>query len=390
MATTFLRSLRSIEGDGGRMGRWLALPGLLLIAAWGVWMVRAEVPLHAASTSARLVRERALHPLQSLVDGRVRAVHVVLEQPVEAGALLLELDTSAQELALAEEGARLAALEGELESARTALAALESAREEAAAAAAAARAEAEHELATRKLSLRYATEEAERLSQLETTGDVSKLSASRARTEAEKAEVAVSSQEAALARLGLDLRRDDGDRAAELAERRRQLSETEGQRAVHAAARARLEHELELRRVRAPSGGRVAELARLSPGSFVHAGESLGAIVSDAVLAVEADFEPAEALGKVRLGQHGELALAGFPRAQFGALAVEVERIASEARDGKIRVELGLLAPERARVPLEHGLPGAVRIEVERTRPATLLLRSVGGALGLSRAEPDG
>jgi multidrug resistance efflux pump len=113
MPASFSRSLRAIEGDGGKLARWIASGTLVFLAGWLLWMARAEVPLFAASTSARLVRERAVYPLQSEVDGRVVAVHAALEQPVEAGAILIELDGSAQELALAEERARLAALEGE-------------------------------------------------------------------------------------------------------------------------------------------------------------------------------------------------------------------------------------------------------------------------------------
>src|SRR6185503_20588618 len=196
MATSFNRSLRAIEGDGGGVLRWVAPLALAFTGAWGLWMARAEVPLFAASTSARLVRERALYPIQSAVDGRVVALHVALEQQVEAGALLLELDGSAQALALAEERARLAALEGELDAARAAVAALEAAQIEARSSSTAVQREAELELDARTLSRRYADEEAERLSQLEETGDVSKLSASRARTESEKARVAIEAQEA--------------------------------------------------------------------------------------------------------------------------------------------------------------------------------------------------
>jgi len=390
MPTSFSRSLRAIEGDGGGLARWIAPPALLFLGGWCLWMARAEVPLFAASTSARLVRERSVYPLQSSVEGRVVAVHSALKQPVEAGALVIELDGSAQVLALAEERARLAALEGELDATRAAVTALESAEGEARAAAVAERHEAELELEARRLTVRYAEEEADRLTQLEVTGDVSKLSASRARTEAEKARLAVTSQETTLERMALDARRDEGDRAALLAERRRELAEKSGARGVHAAAIARLEHELDARLVRAPAAGIVAELARISPGSFVRAGDVLGAVVAAGRLAVEAEFEPAEALGRIHLGQSGELALAGFPRAEFGALSLAVERIAGEAREGKIRVELALTAPESARVPLEHGLPGSVRIEVERTSPAALVLRSVGGALGLSRGPSDG
>ena len=213
--------------------------------------------------------------------------------------------------------------------------------------------------------------------------DRAKLSASKARTEAEKAGVAVRAQEATLARLAEDARRDDQDRAAAVADRRRALVEREGARGVLAATLARLAHERELYRVRAAAAGVVGELARLAPGARVEAGQDLGAIVAEGRLAAEAEFEPAEALGKVRLGQQGELVLSGFPRAEYGTLRVQVERIASEARAGRIRVELALLAPERARMPLEHNLPGTLAIEVERTHPAALVLRAVGGALGL-------
>ncbi|MSR62157.1 MAG: biotin/lipoyl-binding protein [Planctomycetes bacterium] len=106
MPAAFARSLRSLESDGRGLTRWIAPLALALFTAWGLWMARAEVPLFAASTSARLVRERAVHPLQSAVDGRVRALHARLEQTVAAGALLIELDTDAQELALTEARAR--------------------------------------------------------------------------------------------------------------------------------------------------------------------------------------------------------------------------------------------------------------------------------------------
>jgi membrane fusion protein (multidrug efflux system) len=391
MSTPFSRSLRAIEGDGRGLGRWLAPLGVVLVSAWGTWMVRAEVPVYAASTSARLVRERAVHPLQSGVDGRVVALHVTLDQPVAAGALVLELDAHEQRLALAEERARLAALEGELEATRAAVAALAAARDEARNAVTAVRAEAELERTARELSQRYADEEADRLTQLEETGTVSKLTASRARTDAEIADVSVRQQGALLERLVVDLARDDQDRAALLAERRRELAAKDGAREVSRATIARLEHEVERRTLRAPAAGVVAELAALSPGAFVRAGQPLGAVVAEGRLAVEAEFRPADALGRVRLGQAGELVLAGFPRAEFGTLDVSVERIASEPREGAIRVELGLDPSANARIPLEHGLPGSVRIEIQRTTPAALVLRAIGGSEGAAApAQHDG
>jgi len=69
--------------------------------------------------------------------------------------------------------------------------------------------------------------------------------------------------------------------------------------------------------------------------------------------------------------------LASFPWTQYGSLAAVVTRIAGEARDGKIRVELSVQPNSPSSIPLQHGLPGVVEIEVERVSPATLLLRTV-------------
>src|SRR6185295_20247733 len=100
--------------------------------------------------------------------------------------------------------------------------------------------------------------------------------------------------------------------------------------------------------------------------------------VSPGVLKVEARFAPAAVLGRVQVGDAGALRLDGFPWLQFGAPELTVERIASEARDGGIRVELAFLDAARSKIPLEHGLPGSVEIRVGRTSPAELVLGSVG------------
>ena len=69
--------------------------------------------------------------------------------------------------------------------------------------------------------------------------------------------------------------------------------------------------------------------------------------------------------------------LASFPWTQYGSLSAVVTRIAGEVRDGKIRVELTVRGDAPTSIPLQHGLPGTVEIEVEQVSPATLLLRTV-------------
>ena len=60
--------------------------------------------------------------------------------------------------------------------------------------------------------------------------------------------------------------------------------------------------------------------------------------------------------------------------------------MASEVRDGRVRVELTVASEPPARLPLQHGLPGTVEVEVEQATPATLVLRAAGQLLARPRA----
>lgn len=75
--------------------------------------------------------------------------------------------------------------------------------------------------------------------------------------------------------------------------------------------------------------------------------------------------------------QAAELRLDGFPFTQYGSLRTTVTSVAAELRDGRVRVELAL-ADAHVNVPLQHGMPGSVQVEVERTLPAILALRAAG------------
>jgi len=55
-----------------------------------------------------------------------------------------------------------------------------------------------------------------------------------------------------------------------------------------------------------------------------------------------------------------------------------VDQVASESRDGKVRVELAVIPSPTLRVALRHGMPGTVEIEVERKLPSALVLRMAG------------
>ena len=68
-------------------------------------------------------------------------------------------------------------------------------------------------------------------------------------------------------------------------------------------------------------------------------------------------------------------------------VAASVTRVATEPLDGRIRVELGLDQEVTFPVPLQHGLPGTLEVEVERISPAALVLRAAGKAVSRTRPE---
>ena len=63
--------------------------------------------------------------------------------------------------------------------------------------------------------------------------------------------------------------------------------------------------------------------------------------------------------------------------------------VASEIRDGKVRVELAIEGQTESGIVLQHGLPGAVEVEVERIAPATLILRNAGKMLASPVTPPN-
>jgi hypothetical protein len=96
------------------------------------------------------------------------------------------------------------------------------------------------------------------------------------------------------------------------------------------------------------------------------------------MLKIMMDFLPPAALGRIQPGQPARLRLEGFPWTQYGAVSATVASMASEVRDGWVRVELAVRPDAASPIPLQHGLPGTVAVEVAHVSPATLVLRTAG------------
>ena len=82
------------------------------------------------------------------------------------------------------------------------------------------------------------------------------------------------------------------------------------------------------------------------------------------------------------------MAFDGFPWAQFGRLYATVSKVALEPGSGLIRVELTPKSEVHSLIPLQHGLPGKVEVEVERATPIELVLRLAGRRLDIGAEAP--
>jgi len=381
--------MHSLAVDG--FGRSLAgvLTATLLLGGWGAWFLLARVAVYEVTQNARLEVDRAAYPIATPVAGRVAVTRLAVGQEVQAGEVLIELDAEAQRLQQEEARARLVALSTQLVARRQEVTAEEAARqgEQQAARAGLVEARARHREA--EVAVRAAEEEAGFYDRLQVRGLAAQLDLVRTKAEVHKRQAAANTLHLAISRLEAEQQTRERDRLARLERLKREVTQIDGDIATVAVTLERLGHEIEQRRLRAPVAGRLGEAATLHSGAVLQAGDTLGAILPPSALKVVAYFLPSVALGRLHHGQPARLRLAGFPWTQYGSLAATVTSVAHEVRDGQIRVELHLAPDAASQVPLQHGLPGTVEVEVERITPAALVLRVAGQRLGVSAHAVD-
>ena len=379
MATPFARTLRALKADSFR-GSLLALVFVIaLLGGWMAWFFLARVARYEVTDTARIEVDQETHPVQSPVLARVVLSNLVLGKEVNAGDDLVELDSNAERLQVEEQRTQLAALTSQTDSLKTQVAQLEQAqaREEQTAHVAIEQAGAKYREAD--ALARSADHEAQRLEKLAAEGLVPRRDFDIGKMEAERLRDAADSLKLEPDRIQRDLRTRESDRRAQLENLESQIRKLEGDRTTVAASVDRLNYEVERRVIRAPISGRIGEIAAtLRSGAVVNEGDRICAILPPGRLRAIAEFAPPAAFGRIRPGQPARLRLEGFPWAQYGSIGATVSTVASEIRDGRVRVELSLARSPAFPVPLQHGLPGAVEVEVERVSPAALTLRTAG------------
>jgi multidrug resistance efflux pump len=387
VAVSFPHTLRALETNGPRP----TIVGLLLITAllavWSAWLLRGRVAVYEVSTAARLEVDD-VHAVGATVGGRVAASYLALGRRVRRGDVLLEIEADRETLETREERTRLTSLNGQL-----AVIADEIVKEEQALAAMdraarAAVAEASQRVAAAQAAVAQAEDQERRQRQLGARGLVADADIVRAKAEADARRADVAAAREGIERLRAEQVASREERQAHLGALRRARVTLAGQKAATAAVVARHERAADERRIRAPVEGRLAEIAPLQVGAVIREGERVATIVPSGEKKIVAEF-PASALGRVRHGQAARLRLDGFPWTQYGHVRASVQSVATETRDGRLRVDLALDPSQSPPVALEHGLPGAVEVETERVAPVALLLRVLGRTTMTGNARPD-
>jgi multidrug resistance efflux pump len=384
MATAFAQSMRALAADRGRWSLAGLVAVMALLSAWGAWFVFARVALYEVTRTARLEVDQAVHPIATPMAGRVVATYLVMGRDVQAGEVFVELDAAAFRLQHEEARQWSTALTTQRQARRQEIVAEQAAQQDERQAAGTALAEARARQREAEVALQAAAAQADVFVRLQARGLAPQLDLLRTRAEVDHKRAAADTLRLAVSRLEREQRTKDSDRTARLTQFHRELTRLDGDIRTAEATLARLDYGIEQTRIRAPIAGRLGEVANVQQGAVVRQGDTLGVVLPVGALRVVAHFLPAVALGRVQPGQSARLRLEGFPWAQYGSLAATVSSVANEARDGVIRVELRLVPEALTAIPLQHGLPGTVEVEVERVSSATLVLRGVGQRLGVS------
>jgi multidrug resistance efflux pump len=379
IAALFPTSSRVLSDDASHFV--ILFLGLVTTGLWCLWFLLIPITRFETSNLARTEVDQAAYPIQAHVSGRILRSHLMLGRQVRSGEVLVELEPEAQELQLRGEQARLAALSPQIAALQKELATAEQAREQESEASQIGVAQAQAQLKESDALALYAEQEAERAVRLHSEGLVSERDLMLGKTEADRRRAAAESLKLAAARLDQERHQRFKDREAQLDRLRAEIIQLQQQVPIGTAAINQLQFELGQRAVRSPIDGKLGEVASLRPGSFIHEGERLGAVVPHGNLKIVAEFTPSAAVGRIKAGQPGRLRLDGYPWAQYGMVHGVVTTVGSEIRDQTVRVELSIDSVASPRIPMQHGLPGLIEIEVEKITPASLLLRIVGKAV---------
>ena len=378
MSAPFEKSLRSLSVDDF-MGIVVSIALTFAVGLlWMTWFTQARVVVYALGERARVEVRYAAHPIDTSAAGRIVALNLSLGRHVAAGEILLELDDENLRFDLAETKARRASIPAQLEAIDQQIAAKQAALINRQHGFDAARQEENARMRQADAAAQYSQNEVKRTKTLRNAGFASEQTLARDESEALSRRLEADAQDAAWKRRMSELAVDTANVAADLAALKRSSAGLQGDRNALMAAVQSLEHQIELRKLRAPVAGEIGEIGPLQVGRVVQQGTHVAVVVPEQALWVVADFAPANAVGRIKRQQTGRLRLDGFPWAQYGSIPLTVTGVGTDASEGRIRVELRIDGKSSPAIPLQHGLPGTVEVEVERISPFEMATRAAG------------
>lgn len=391
VSTAFTRSLHALGADRFRLSATTLGLATLILGGWGAWGAMARVSLYEVTDKARLEVDRAIYPVEAPIAGEVTDVWLTMGREVKPGDALFEIEADSAQLQLQEERARLGTVSPEIRALFDQVEAEQNALNDEQKQYDATIEEARAEMRVAESPAQYASEDEKRLKSLFKQGLIAEREYSKGRFDAKQKATTVERLRLAVGRLDTERRTKASERRTRIEKLRADVTHLQGQMSTSKKAIERLAYEVTRRTIRATVAGRLGEVAPLRTGAYVTAGQRLGAIVPQGRLAIVAEFPPAAALGRIHSGQPAQLRLQGYPWAQYGSIAAKVASVASEIRNGTVRVELEVSYAPHTVIPMQHGLPGAVEVEVEKITPFALVLRNAGKLLTEPRsafAEP--
>jgi multidrug resistance efflux pump len=392
LPTQFSQTTRSLANDRSLAPILAWLLGTVLLGAWSLWFAFGNVTVYETSRKARLEVMQLPHHVASPVSGRVASAAAVIGQEVAANQMLIELDAGAETLRLAEEQTRLAGLPPRITSMQTELVSLEQAKDEDFRAMQAAIDAAGARVREADATVKFARSNEIRLKRQSAAGGVAEIDALRALSEADKLSASKDAMAADLKRMEQDRQMRAHEAQARIENLRRSVVSLLGEMATARATIARIQQTIDRHVIRAPVAGRIGDVAALYAGAYVAEGQRLVSVVPPGELMIVGDFFPGSAMGRVRPGQRATMRLDGFPWAQYGSIGATVSRVATEIRDGTVRVELTPAAVGNPVGIMQHGVPGVIEVAVERAAPAALVLRAAGlllsGSIRQAAASP--
>jgi membrane fusion protein (multidrug efflux system) len=378
MPSKFARTTRSLANDRSPAPLLAWLLAAVLLCGWSIWFFFADVTVYETSRKARLEVIQLPHHVASSLSGRIVSTSVNIGLQVHENQVLIELNASADKLKLSEEETKLSALPPQITLMRAELASLEQARVDDMRAAQAAIDAAGARIKEADATIRFARSNESRLKRQSAVGGVAEIDALRATSEADKLNAGRDALTADLKHLEQNRQMRADEAQARIENLRRAIVSLEGDVATRRAAIARIQETIVQHIIRAPVAGRIGDAIPLYTGAYIAEGQRLFSVVPTGELMIIGDFDPASAVGRVRPGQPATMRLDGFPWAQFGSIAATVSGVATERRDGSIRVELRPATFGNPAGIMQHGASGVIEVAVERTAPALLVFRAAG------------